>query len=206
MDPSNEKQIISSIEQFASLPHKSGHYRPEWYLSKYQFTKEVLLDVFCTDYNHWCYEDYYYDDICLDMIAQYQPDIDIKEFANLWKQLDIILEAEFMSRLIIDLFEHKKLIGSISDYKYDMISGYFAQLKKLNQTSQTELNNRLCNDYIQMLKSNKYICKLKLPIDANGICKSEELVKIAQYILSTIPEVYSSLLPVDLVIENLQLY
>ncbi len=194
MDPPNEKQIISSIEQFANLPHKSGHYRPEWYLSKYKFTKEVLLNVFCTDYNHWCYEDYYYDDICLDMIAQYQPDIDIKEFANLWKQLDIILEAEFMSRLIIDLFENKKLIVSISDYKYDMISGYFAQLKKSNPS---DLFPQLLNDYIQMCKSNKYINKLKLPIGANQISTCDELVQVAQYVVSTVPETYSSLLPIE---------
>ncbi len=194
MNTSNEKQIISSIEQFDNIPHKSGHYRPEWYLSKYKFTKEVLLDVFCTDYNHWCYEDYYYDDICLDMIAQYQPHIDIKEFAIAWAQLDIILEAEFMSRLIIDLFEHKKLIGSISDYKYDMISGYFSQIKKL---SPNDLFAQLLKDYIQMCKTNKYINKLKLPIGNNQISTCDELVQIAQHILSTITESYSSLLPVE---------
>ncbi len=194
METTNDKQIISSIEQFVNLPHKSGYYRPEWYLSKYRFNKEVLLDVFCTDYNHWCYEDYYYDDICLDMIAQFQPHIDIKEFAIAWAQLDIILEAEFMSRLVLDLYMENKLISSISDYKYDMISSYFSQIKKLRQI---ELDKRLYKDYIQMLKTNKYIGKLKLFIDTNQINTCEELVEIARHIISTIPEAYSSLLPIE---------
>ncbi len=194
MNTSNEKQIISSIEQFDNIPHKSGHYRPEWYLSKYKFTKEVLLDVFCTDYNHWCYEDYYYDDICLDMIAQLQPDINIEEFAIAWKQLNIILEAEFMSRLVLDLYKENKPISTISDYKYDMISKYFSQIKKINQT---DLFAQIIKDYIQMCKINKYISKLNLPVGANQINTRDELIQVAQYVISTVPETYSSLLPLS---------
>jgi len=188
----NENQIICSIEQFDNLQHKSGHYRPEWYLRKYQFTKEVLLDVFCTDYNHWCYEDYYYDDFSIWMLEKFQPHINIVEFTILWKQLDIILQAEFMSRLIVDLYVNAKPIGLISDYRYDMISSYFAQIKKLNQT---DLFAQLLKDYIQMLETNKYIMKLNLPIEANQISTCEELVNVAQYVVSTVPEAYSSLLP-----------
>ncbi len=186
------KPVISSIEQFDNIPHKSGHYRPEWYLSKYKFTKEVLLDVFCTDYNHWCYEDYYYDDICLDMIAQYQPDINIKEFAIAWAQLDIILEAEFMSRLVLDLYKENKPISTISDYKYDMISSYFAQIKK---SAKGDLFAQIIKDYIQMCKTNKYIGKLNLPVEPNQINTCDELIQVAQYVILTVPETYSSLLP-----------
>jgi len=186
--------IISSIEQFASLPHKSGHYRPEWYLSKYKFTKEVLLDVFCTDYNHWCYEDYYYDDFAIWMVEKYQPDIDIGEFKNMWAQLDIILQAEFMSRLVLELYVENKSISSISDYRYDMISSYFAQIKKINQA---DLFAQITKDYIQMCKTNKYISKLNLSIGVEQISTREELIQIAQYVVSTIPETYSLLLPIE---------
>ncbi len=184
--------VISSIEQFDNIPHKSGHYRPEWYLSKYKFTKEVLLDVFCTDYNHWCYEDYYYDDICLDMIAQYQPDIDIEDFKVSWTQLDIILEAEFMSRLVVELYKENKPISTISDYKYDMISSYFAQIKKC---ANDNVLTQLAKDYAQMLVTNKYIGKLNLPVESNQISTRDELIQVAQFVISTVPETYSSLLP-----------
>ena len=126
------------------------------------------------------------------MLEKFQPHINIVEFTILWKQLDIILQAEFMSRLIVDLYVNAKPIGLISDYRYDMISSYFAQIKKLNQT---DLFAQLLKDYIQMLETNKYIMKLNLPIEANQISTCEELVNVAQYVVSTVPEAYSSLLP-----------
>ena len=50
--------MISTIEQFDKLPTKSGHYRPEYYLSRYKFSLQILLDVFATDYMVYCYEDW----------------------------------------------------------------------------------------------------------------------------------------------------
>lgn len=49
--------MISTIKQFDELSTKSGHYRPEHYLSRYKFSLSILLDVFATDYMVYCYED-----------------------------------------------------------------------------------------------------------------------------------------------------
>lgn len=192
----NEKTIINSIEQFTNIPHKYGHHRPEWYLSKYKFTECVLLDVFCTDYNHWCYEDYYYDNFSLWMVKKYQPEIDIVNFTIMWKQLNIILEAEFMSRLVIELCAENKPIDLISHYRYSMIGSYFTQIKK---SCRANLFGQLNEDYVHILKTNKYIKKLNLGnlSSSTDIKTCEELVCVAQYVISTIPETYSLLLPIE---------
>lgn len=86
--------MISTIEQFDKLPTKSGHHRPEYYLSRYKFSLQILLDVFATDYMVYCCEDWYYNDFTPKMVAEYQHHIDISQFVQLYNELQIILRLE----------------------------------------------------------------------------------------------------------------
>ena len=96
MDP---KLFIKSEEEFDRLNDYSCRYRPMRYLSKYHFSIEALLDIFCSDSEVGCYEDYYYNDFDLDMVVQTQPHINIPSFKELWADLDEIRTAELISKV-----------------------------------------------------------------------------------------------------------
>ncbi len=172
--------MITTIEDIDKINIKQTHYHPESYLKKYIFSKEILLDVFCSEYMIYCYEDYYYNDISINMIEKYQPHIDIVEFNKLWDDLDEIRIAELFSDYIIN-YPIKSL------YKYNLIDKYI-------------LNNNFDDItiiYINTMKNNKFVQK---HISYNNIYlskfdNSNNLISYANHILKHIPEKYSSILP-----------
>lgn len=116
--------MISTIEKFDKLPTKSGHYRPEYYLSRYKFTPSILLDVFATDYMVYCYEDWYYNDFTPKMVAEYQPHIDIVRFVQLYDELQIILRLEKHSRFVIapnELSQNKIILKDLENSTQELI-------------------------------------------------------------------------------------
>jgi hypothetical protein len=177
--------MITTIDEVYALHITGSHYRPEKYLKNYLFSKEILLDVFCSEDMVFCFEDYYYDDINLDMIQKYQPHINIPEFTILWNDLDEIRIAELFSNFIIQ--NPKKYT-----YKYNIIEKY------LNKYQDSNFDiNILLNDYKNMLLKNKFIKKYNLfnENEINNIINIDDASKIARIILENIPSIYTSILP-----------
>ncbi len=166
------QKIITTKEEVYNLNINGSHYKPYKYIENYLFSKEILLDVFCCEDLVYCYEDYYYDDIDINMIKNHQPHIDINEFINLWNDLDEIRTAELYSKFIL---ENPKA----GLYFYELIRPYSQKLDY----------NELCDNFNVMLKKNKFIKKYNLNnLDGTIIEKSTEILK-------AIPEKYSSILP-----------
>jgi hypothetical protein len=177
--------MITTEDEVYALEMTGSHYRPEKYLKNYLFSKEILLDIFCSEEMVFCFEDYYYDDINLDMIQKYQPHINISEFTILWNDLDEIRIAELFSEYII-----KNPVNST--YKYNIIEKYI----KKYQDNKFDMNI-LLNDYKNMLIKNKFIKKYNLcdENEINNIINRKTAIKKAHLILENIPNKYSSILP-----------
>lgn len=183
-------KMITTKEEINNIPSFSSHYKPHSYLSKYKFSKEILLDIFCSEYMVYCFEDYYYDDITLNMIEEYQPHIDIEEFVELWYDLDSIREIELYCDLIIETIE-KKSIKNISSWKYNLIEDYIKKIKIDN------IYITLLDNFIFLLENNKYILIKNLYNKDEKIDTEELLIKKAYALLKTIPCKYSSILPLS---------
>ncbi len=177
--------MITTSEEVYALNVGGSHYKPEKYLKNYLFSKEILLDIFCSEDMVFCYEDYYYDDICLDIIHKYQSHIDISEFKVLWNDLDEIRIAELFSEYII------KNPTNLT-YQYNIIDKYI----KNYEDSKFDMNI-LLNNYKNMLMKNKFIKKYNLcsEDEVNNIKNRDIAIKKAKLILENIPEKYSSILP-----------
>jgi hypothetical protein len=183
--------MISTLEEVDKIDEniRGYYYRPESYLSKYLFTKEILLDVFCSQYLVTTFEDDYYDDFCIDMVAKYQPHIDVEEFLKLWKDLDEILVVEQFCRYIINYPKYvvKFLYNSINKYIEIPIYEFIElMISVLNE-----------NKYIIKLETlkNKIIDITNINADHDHNNKIDDFKKIANEILLQIPARYSSILP-----------
>ncbi len=177
--------MLTTEEEINNIPSFSSHYKPHLYLSKYKFSKEILLDIFCSEYMVYCYEDYYYDDITLDMIEEYQPHIDIHEFALLWNDLDEIREIELYCYFVIEILEKNKTKRDISEWKYNLI--YNDYIKN---------NNNLIETFIEIMEINKYIKIKKLyDIEYDKINNNDKLLIKVKDILKNIPKRYSEIIP-----------
>ena len=174
-----EPKIITTKAEVDDIEIHRHHYRPTQYLKNYLFSKKILLDVFCSEYLVYCYEDYYYDDISLKQIAKYQPHIDIDEFKTLWDDLNEIRIAKLYCNFLI-----KKPTTGL--YFYDLITDYS---EDLNHTE-------LINNFGKMLQENRFIAK-HIVFDETQNHKNTEhiIIEKAKQILAKIPSEYSSLLP-----------
>lgn len=181
--------MITTEDEVYKLSVSGSHYRPEKYLKNYTFSKEILLDIFCSEEMIFCYEDYYYDDITINMIKTLQPHINISEFKILWNDLDEIRIAELFSDYIIN-------IPVRSTYKYNLIDDYICNYDKYMFDFKSNFDSILV-DYKSMLKKNKFINKFSLCSDdeLESIIDKNTLIKKAKFILEKIPKKYSSILP-----------
>ncbi len=193
------KQKINTLEEFENicLKNSSGHYHPEKYLKKYDFSPNILLDVFCTDYMVWCYEDYYYNDFSLDMVIEFQPHVNIDEFKIMVRDLDSIFELVKRSELILELFYKNKSIQNITSYCYESIDNYYNYLVNLNKTANKEFDSIVIRDYIDLLKTNKCSVSKKFYNQSSDfLISKEDVVKKAQEILNILPDdEYSLIIP-----------
>ena len=187
-------KIISTEEEIDRLPDTGCYYRPRIYLSKYHFTKEILLDVFCSESLVCTYEDDWYNDLDIKMIEEYQPHINIDEFRVLWKDLDEILEVQQFCNFILNYPKYvvvhnynkisqyinipditifiEKILPALNDNKY---------IKKYNLDKNLEIISVINKKNIENLSNDlDYITDLKV-----------EVFKI----LLTIPKKYSTILP-----------
>jgi hypothetical protein len=149
---------------------KGTRYRPKKYLEKYKFSQEILLDLFCSEAFICSFEDYYYDDISLDMIYETQPHIDKTKFKILWNELNKIREVELFCDFII------KDNPNFLTYNYNLIEKYTT--KHLHNIKYDEL----VNDFIYILKKNKFIEKYC----DNYIINTKSIKEIAQIILNNL--------------------
>lgn len=168
--------MITTKEELDNIKAPSSHYHPKYYLSKYLFSQEIILNYFCTDYFIYCFEDYYYNDISIDMITKYQPHIDENKFIELWNKLDIIRTAELFSTLILELFKNKKKLNNISLYFYELIEDLYTE-------------KTIISDFDKMLKNNNFIQYYYL---YNSTINNESLaIQKAEQILKYIPKNYN---------------
>ncbi len=188
------KPFISSEEEFYKLVNIcSGHFRPIRYLSKYSFSVQALLDIFCSDSQVYCYEDYYYNDFDLDMVAQTQPHIDIPSFTELWDNLDEIRRVELTSEIALELFEKKVSNKSISKWSNELIGGFVNKIIGLDQQNVYPI---FLLEYKNLLDTNKFVnlhnLKLLFELDSPDL-----IITQAKKILDSIPKPYSSALPLS---------
>jgi len=196
-----DKPLITTLEEFENIcikKYRSGHYHPERYLINYNFSPNILLDVFCTDYMVWCYEDYYYNDFNLNMVSEFQPHIDIEKFKTLAEDLDSILELVKHSELVLELFYKFKSIRQVTRYYYEIIEDYYDNLVELNSKKNEEFDSIVIQDYINLLKTNKCAI-IKKFYNSNDIIESkEDVVTKAKEILNILPkEEYSTIIPLE---------
>lgn len=176
-------QMIIDENQVHDLKDMGCHYNPKLYLSKYHFSKEVLLNVFCSEGMVWTCEDYYGDDIDMQMIHQYQPHIDIDEFRILWNDLDEVRRAEYHCHYVKDYPRLK------SDYHYNIIDCIIQFYTPSTQVEQ------IISDFKMSMKVNRYI-QLYYSIEKiDTIVDLRSMKKIADEILEGIPAHYSDILP-----------
>lgn len=171
--------MITSEEEFDQLNIQGYYYRPEQYLSKYLFTQEILLDVFCSESLVCTFEDDYYNDINIDMIIEYQPHINSEEFLMLWKDLDEILVVEQFCRYILN---HPNYVVN---HLYNSISEMI-KIKDINQ---------FIKKMLIILETNKFIIKYNLNDKLQNITGISEMKIVVNEILAFFPKKYSSILP-----------
>jgi hypothetical protein len=138
--------MITSYDDTYNLVNTS-RYRPLKYLKKYMFSQEILLDLFCSEAFVYSYEDYYYDDISLDMIYKTQPHIDKQKFEILWNDLNEIRKIELLCDFII------KDNPNFITYNYNLIEIY--TIKHLYNIKYNELTN----DFLYIFQNNKFTQK-----------------------------------------------
>jgi len=190
-----DKPQINTLKEFENIcliNNYSKHYHPEKYLKKYNYSINILLNIFCTDYMIMCYEDYYYNDFSLDMIIQYQPHINIDEFKILVKDLDSMIELVKHTELVLELFDKNKSIQIISRWKYESIENYYDNLIKINNNIQ--FNNIIINDYVNLLQINKYCIINKLYNLDEKIISKEDVIKKAKQIKNILHDLEYSLI------------
>lgn len=187
----NSKPFINSKEEFDQLDDYSSHFKPMRYLSKYHFSIQALLDIFCSDSQVFCYEDYYYNDFDLDMVEQTQPHIDIVNLKVLWDDLDEIRRAELTSEIALDLF-HKKIPNkSINKWSRELIDGLVDKIIGLEEDSVFPV---FVSEFKSLINSNKFINLYNLNI-IHELDTPESIITQAIKILNSIPRPYSSALP-----------
>ncbi len=188
------KPFISSEEEFYKLVNIcSGHFRPIRYLSKYSFSVQALLDIFCSDSQVCCYEDYYYNDFDLDMVAQTQSHIDVPNLKVLWDDLDEIRRVELTSEIALELFEKKVSNKSISKWSNELIGGFVDKIIGLDQQMVYPI---FLSEYKNLLETNKFVNShnLKVLFELNS---PDSIIAQAKKILDSIPKPYSSALPLS---------
>jgi hypothetical protein len=171
--------MITTKEELDNIKVSGSHYKPEKYLANYLFSQEILLNYFCTDYFVYCYEDYYYNDISIDMIMKYQPHINESKFIKLWNNLNIIREIELFCNLVLLLVKNKKKLFEISTYFYVLIEDLYSE-------------DTIINDFNNVLKTNKFIKYYNLYI--SPINTEELAIQKAEEILKFIPSEYTNIL------------
>ncbi len=184
----DSKPFINSEKEFDKLNICSGHYRPMRYLSKYNFSVQALLDIFCSDSQVYCYEDYYYNDFDLNMVAQTQPHIDIPNLKVLWSDLDEIRTAELVSQVAIDLFEKKVSNRSLKEWTNELISDFINKIVDLDKNLVFPI---FLSEYKNLLETNKFVNShnLKLIFELDS---PDSIIIQAKKILDSIPKPYSS--------------
>ncbi len=187
----DSKPFINSQEEFDSLNIYSGRYRPMRYLSKYNFSVQALLDIFCSDSQVCCYEDYYYNDFDLDMVRQTQPHIDIPSFKELWADLNEIRTAELVSQVSIELFEKGILNKSIKSWPNELISDF---VDKINELDRDLVFPTFLSEYKNLISTNKFVQYHNLTLNLE-LDSQETIVAQAKKILNSIPNPYSSAIP-----------
>jgi len=138
--------MIITEEEVEQLNLQGYYYRPKQYLSKYLFSQDILLDVFCSESLVCTFEDDYYNDLSIDMIEKYQTHINKEEFLLLWKDLDEILVVEQFCRYILNYPKY------VVHHFYNSISE-FLKIKDINQ---------FIAKLLIVLKTNKFIIKYDL--------------------------------------------
>jgi hypothetical protein len=170
-----QRTLITSCDDVYKLDVGGYHYHPDSYLKKYLFSKEVLLDIFCSEGLVFCCEDYYEDDISLSMIQQYQPHIDCDEFRRLWIDLDEVRTVEMYCKFLIEC-------PSAGLYFYDLIKKYSPKLRY----------DELEEKFDQMLQENRFSQKHRL----FEMMVDEDIIDRAKVFYKMIPSGnYSSILP-----------
>jgi hypothetical protein len=187
----NPKLFIKSEEEFDELNICSGRYRPMQYLSKYHFSIEALLDIFCSDSEVGCYEDYYYNDFSLYMVEETQPHIDIPSFKELWADLDEIRTAELVSQVAIELFEKNVSNRYIRKWPNELIANF---VDKINGLERDLVYPTFLSDYKNLIATNKFVEYYNLALNPE-LDSPETIVTQAKKILNAIPNPYSSALP-----------
>jgi hypothetical protein len=178
-----DKPMITDHEEAMELHLPGRYYRPIQYLSRYLFSESILLDVFCTGYFISSSEDDYYNNLNIDMVAKYQPHIDIDRFMQLWQDLEEVLQLE----LVAEYIEQGLYLNTNVDYRHEsihqFIDGYINNSRITNVVS-------FFND---QLFENKY--SIKMGWDANIIDSIDDAVELSREILIKSPDKYSSILP-----------
>lgn len=187
----DSKPFINSKEEFDQLDDYSSHFRPMRYLSKYHFSIQALLDIFCSDSQVFCYEDYYYNDFDLDMVEQTQPHIDIPIFKALWDDLDEIRRVELASDIALDLFEKKVSNRSINKWSRELIYELVDKISGLDKDSVFPVF--VC-EYKSLISTNKFVVAHSLKIQ-DELDTPDSIITQAKQILNSIPRSYSSALP-----------
>lgn len=179
---------INTEEELDAIPNLSFHFRPELYLEKFNFPRDMLLDFFCSERLPICYEDYYYNDIYMDLIRELQPHIDADEFLKLWLELDEIREVEMFSQFICELHKRNYELYKIPCFQYDVIEDYIDNYRTSNGES-------LYEDYEYVLRTNRYSKKYGLYSEEEWVKDEEWIRNRAAEILKLIPYRYSEILP-----------
>lgn len=190
-DISKTRKIISTEEEVETLECTGCYYRPRIYLSRNLFTKEILLDVFCSEKLVYTCEDDWYNDLSIDMIEELQTHINIEEFIILWKDLDEILEVEQFCKYILNYPKY------VVVHFYNQINDYI-RIPDITVFVEKMLIVLKGNKFIQkynlheMLNEIDEINKYNILNDDNNY---DKLKGCAGHLLLTIPKKYSSILP-----------
>lgn len=195
------KQHINTLEEFENICLKNmklSRYNPKQYLMKYNYSQNILLDIFCTDYMIWCFEDYYSNDFNLDMITKYQLHINIDEFKILLFDLSQVLELVKRSELILELIEKNKSMQSMSSWVYEEISDYWNELYNIYTNSNEKFFDIVIRDYIDLLAKNKCSIVKKFYNPYLIPMSKQDIIMKAKHILDTLPKIeYSIILPLE---------
>jgi hypothetical protein len=174
--------MITDEDAVFELKDMGYHYNPKNYLSKYLFSKEVLLNIFCSEELVSTYEDYYNDDIDLEMIQKYQPHIDIVEFRILWNHLNEIRKAEYFCYFV------KQYPRLDISYRYNIIEYIIQDYKR-----DTPIN-KIIDDFKTHLLKNTYIQKYYSLEKIKKVVDLETMKQVANEIISGLPNRYSDIL------------
>lgn len=192
-----DRPCIKTEEEFDKIPNNiCYHYHPETYLKKYNFTENILIDLFCSQRIPSSFEDYYYDDLSISMIEEYQPHINTENLLDKWFELDIIREIESFCILIIKLLKRKLSFHHICSFQLDLIEDYIEKYHFMEEYKNQDYFETLFEDFQNIMKTNKYSIKYDLYKEEEWNNKNKDwLINKAEELQKNIPNNYSSLLP-----------